>query len=261
MKKYLLTILAVVLSITLFAQTFALKENQQFTSDKISVLNITPDKITIKVYYKSSARCACEEEEVIEILKNDKGEFKYDIFGDPENTIKLSLEGIKLASIEVLNNQDYNCCSIKSGKYYLNSVAIQTFDGFWVIFQKNMGVKDYSLKNISFPYSYSCNYLGQGEISRQQFEKEGTEIFVNGNAYISNTFYEGNLILSVGKYNGGYINDYLKEQFLSKYGNLSDIYFVAEEGNENDSIGYKAYFLKIDNEFKFIGFEGIEKGD
>jgi hypothetical protein len=141
----------------------------------------------------------------------------------------------------------------------------QTFTQFWINFQKNINSKDSMLVRVSFPYSYSCNYLGDGEITKEQFSKDGTEIIVNGNAFISNTFsvitYPSIESLSIKLYKDGYLNDYLKTQFLKKYGNLNEIYFIAEKGNEDSAIGYKAYFKKIKETFLFIGFEGEEQGD
>lgn len=148
---------------------------------------------------------------------------------------------------------------------YVSSIKAQTFNQFWINFQENINTKDSMLNRISFPYSYSCNYLGDGEIAKEQFYKEGTGIFINGNAFISNTFSKGNYptikSLSISLYKDNYLNDYLKTQFFKKYGNLNEIYFVSEIGNENEAIGYKAYFKKIKDTFLFIGFEGQEQGD
>ncbi len=122
MKKNLLTILVILFFNGLYAQNYFIKENGKFTEDKISVLSISPDKITIEVYYNSSERCACESEAKIEINKNSKGEFLYEINENPKNTIKISFTGTKLSLIEVVDlNGDYimECCQIVPGKYYL----------------------------------------------------------------------------------------------------------------------------------------------
>ena len=119
MKNNLLTIIAIIFFNALFSQTYLIKENEKMISHKISVLNISIDKISIIVYFTSSERCACEQSQIIEISKNYEDEFKYDIDENPENTIKLNLEENKVTSIEVINNEEYNCCSIISGKYYL----------------------------------------------------------------------------------------------------------------------------------------------
>jgi hypothetical protein len=139
-----------------------------------------------------------------------------------------------------------------------------------------MASKTYSMNNISFPYYYRCNYFTfidengftqyvKGEITQSMFDKEGTGLFINGNAYISTVFskssYPTSSNISVGKYNGGYMDEYLKSRFFNKYGSLNEIYFVSERGNENQCAGYKAYFIKMGNTFKFIGFEGEEQGD
>ena len=147
----------------------------------------------------------------------------------------------------------------------VSTVNAQTFSQFWLDFQNHMTSKEYMLNRISFPYSYSCNYLGNGEISKEKFSKEGVDIFVNGNAFIRGTFSKQNYpnikSLSIGHFKDGYINNFLKTQFLKKYGDLNDIYYISEIGNEVKSIGYKAYFKKINGSFLFIGFEGQEQGD
>ena len=145
------------------------------------------------------------------------------------------------------------------------STQAQTFQKFWLGFQKEMNNKEAMLNQIYFPYSYSCNYLGDGEISNEQFSKDGPEIFINSNAFIKNSFskiiYPTIQSLSIEIYNNGYLNEYLKNQFLKKFSTLNDIYVISEKGNENDGIGYKAYFKKINTSFVFIGFEGQEQGD
>ena len=142
------------------------------------------------------------------------------------------------------------------------STQAQTFNEFWLRFQKEMNNKEAMLRQIDYPYSYSSNYLSDGEITKEQFSKEGPEIFVNGNAFIKTTFNKSSYpTISIKKYNNGYLNEYLKIQFLRKFSNLNDIYVISEKGNENDGIGYKAYFKKTNTSFAFIGFEGQEQGD
>jgi hypothetical protein len=119
MKKNLLAIFLIVTLNTLYAQTYFQMENKKFTSNKLTVLSVSTDRISIQVYYSSSERCACEENEIFEIAKNDQDEFKYEIFENPENTIKINYAEDKVTSIEVINNEDFQCCSIISGKYFL----------------------------------------------------------------------------------------------------------------------------------------------
>lgn len=110
------------------SQNYFLMEDKKLnTLKKISVLSILPNKITIKVYYSSSARCACEDYEIYDIYKNDKNEFKYEIDEDPEHTIKLNLDNDKVTSIEVAGGIG-GCCSIETGQYFLKpkSNNIQT---------------------------------------------------------------------------------------------------------------------------------------
>jgi hypothetical protein len=106
---------------------YLMQENKLNPLKKISVLSTLPNKITIKVYYSSSARCACEDFEIYDIYKNDKNEFKYEIDEDPEHTIKLNLDNDKVTSIEVAGGIG-GCCSIETGQYFLKpkSNNIQT---------------------------------------------------------------------------------------------------------------------------------------
>ena len=130
--KSKLTIFIAVLFITLWSlsinaqtiisnhgQNYFSKENGKFTSNKISVLNISNDKISIQVHYISSLKCACEENIMLDINKNDKGEFIYEIYENTKNTLKINLENNKVNSIEVINNEDFDCCSIITGRYFL----------------------------------------------------------------------------------------------------------------------------------------------
>jgi len=151
------------------------------------------------------------------------------------------------------------CCNASFAQ--VKSTGSQSFSLFWSTFQKNLKVKTYLLSNISFPYFYSCNYLDPGKITKKEFEEQGIEIFVNGNAFISYSLDLPLGSLSIKTYTNLYMDEYLKNNFLKTYGNLSDVYVISEKGNENDPIGYKAYFKLINGEFKFIGFEGQEQGD
>jgi hypothetical protein len=103
----------------LFSQSFFLKANGKFQSRKIAVENTTSNQISIQVQYVSSARCACEETEEFVIMKNENGEFTYNIYDNPENTIKIIFKDNQVYSIKVHNLEDYQCCSIASGDYFL----------------------------------------------------------------------------------------------------------------------------------------------
>jgi len=144
----------------------------------------------------------------------------------------------------------------------VKSTGSQSFSLFWSTFKKNLKVKTYLLSNISFPYFYSCNYFAEpGQITKKEFEEQGIQIFVNGNAFISYSLDQPPEYLSIKTYSNQYMDEYLKNNFLKAYGNLSDVYVISEKGNENDPIGYKAYFKLINGAFKFIGFDGQEQGD
>lgn len=104
---------------------YLMQENKLNTYIKISVLNILPNKITIKVNFLSSATYMCEEYKIYEIYKNDKNEFKYEIYD--EHTIKLNLDNDKVTSIEVAGGTGH-WCDIRTGQYFLKpkSNNIQT---------------------------------------------------------------------------------------------------------------------------------------
>lgn len=122
MKKLVLLAVILIASNLVQAQTFYERVNNKFISNKISVLNISPEKISIKVYYNSSSRCACEENETIEINKNEKGEFVYSIEENSSTTLKINFKANKISFIKVDNTEDDNCCSIMSGDYYLYDI-------------------------------------------------------------------------------------------------------------------------------------------
>jgi hypothetical protein len=143
---------------------------------------------------------------------------------------------------------------------FSNSSYAQEFNTFWTSFNKQIKNKDYLIKKIDFPYAYSCNYLGDGEISKAMFQEQGTEVIMNGNAFISKSFFT--LQISKTKYKNGYINAYLKDFFIKKFSNLDNLYVICEKGKEEVSSGDKAYFQKSGTEFYFVGFESQqEQGD
>ena len=93
--------------------------------------------------------------------------------------------------------------------------------------------------------SWLREYLGQSseeiltkffksilKISNEQFSKDGPEIFINSNAFIKNSFskiiYPTIQSLSIEIYNNGYLNEYLKDQFIKKFSNLNDIYVISD---------------------------------
>ena len=119
MKKYYIILLLSICCFTIQAQDYYKKDNNEFTETKITVLNSSNDAVTIKVYYESSQRCMCEESETIEMHRNDSNEFVYPILENPDNTIKVIFQDGKVFSILVTNAEDYNCCSITSGEYFL----------------------------------------------------------------------------------------------------------------------------------------------
>jgi hypothetical protein len=100
-------------------KSFYKKEDGKFSREKITILEVTPSKISVQVYYESSERCACESDEIIEINKNQKGEFIHQIFDNLEKTIRINFKENRINSINVMNSEDYDCCSIISGSYFI----------------------------------------------------------------------------------------------------------------------------------------------
>lgn len=149
----------------------------------------------------------------------------------------------------------------------VNAQTTADFTNFFRKFQKIMNKKDSVMKYIDFPYAYDCNYFSEpGQITKAQFQKDGPSLFINGNAFIANTFTVSNypdlkrLKLKAHK-SGDYISSFLEAEFLKRYGTLDGVFVVAEIDTESFGEGYKAYFKKINNSFMFIGFEGQEVGD
>lgn len=125
MKKILLVVI-VALCDVLSAQTFYRKSNGKFDSEKISVIEKLDTLITIKVSYKSSAKCACDESEEIKVRKNKDSSFKYLINEDSESeekSVVINLINNQVSSIVVANSEDYNCCSINTGTYVLKPIV------------------------------------------------------------------------------------------------------------------------------------------
>ncbi len=143
---------------------------------------------------------------------------------------------------------------------FFNASYAQEFNTFWASFNKKITNKEYVITKIDFPYAYSCSYLSDGEISKAMFQENGTEVIINGNAFISSCFIGSQV--SKMKYKNGYINEYLKDFFIKKFLNLDNLYVISEKGKEEVSSGYKAYFQKSGTEFYFVGFEGQQdQGD
>lgn len=248
------------------------------TSNKIVVTKVSADTIYLKMSISSSERCACDPIEKAEITKDESGIFRTDAF--PMGILTINMSKGKVTSINVSNDMDFECCSVMSGNYVVKpaadangkippltriNAASEEFVNFWQTFQSKMNNKDSILPHIAFPYAVSCSYLDAVDVTKSQFEKDGPTLFVNGNAFISGTFspefypkLKGLCIIPYIK--NGYIDNTLQSNFESRFGDLNDIFIVSEFGNQDEQIGTKAYFKKINGKFQFIGFESVETG-
>jgi len=263
------------------AQNYFQYEGAKFNSEKITLVKMSPDTIALKLYFHSSHSCACESSEIYYLTKNLIGDFIVNINNSESDYIQANLLKGKVTSI-IIKSQSYEpCCNIPSGIFLIKPtppsgssttpklqsliVVPERFLIYWNNFQQKMKVKDSIINNIDFPYAIDLSYLDEGEVSKSEFDLNGTQIFVNGNAFITNKFSElnnpKNKNLFIGKYDGGYMSEILSSNFANKFGDLEQIYVVADLNYYSESGGYKAYFREKNGTFKFIGFEGVEQGD
>lgn len=279
--KSIILVSSLLFSFLLKAQNFFLYEGGKFQSSKISLVSITADTVTIKMFFPSSERCACEPSEIFKLSKNDKGDFFIHPNDDEEKFIQANVYDGKVQSICI--KSDYMmCCDLIGGIYLAKptppsgstvtpklqmlNAAPKRFLDYWTDFQSHLNTKDSIISFISFPYGIDCNYLYDvTSVTEQDFNENGIDVFVNGNAFISNTFssmnYPKNKGLYFGLFMGGYMSENIKSFITNKYGDLENIYIVSELPNFEQGSGYKAYFRETNGSFKFIGFEGIEQGD
>ena len=120
--KYKLLLITLLVINFLDAQIFYRKINQKYLPEKISIKDISEDKITISVHYVSSDKCMCESEEDIIINKNSEGKFKY-LLSDSENDfILINFLNNKINSVSVKNSNNIDCCSVYEGTYLIKPV-------------------------------------------------------------------------------------------------------------------------------------------
>ena len=100
------------------AQEFFKKLNQKYLTKKISIKEISDDKISIVLYYISSEKCMCESEESIIINKNPEGQFKYLLSDSESDFILINISNKIATSITVKNSSSYDCCSVSEGTYF-----------------------------------------------------------------------------------------------------------------------------------------------
>lgn len=280
MKKSLFITFCLIVSQT-FSQNLNLYYSGKFQKDKITVAKVTNDTIDIKCFFESSETCACETFEVFQLTKNTNGDFITTLHDNEEEFIEVNVYEGKINSILIQSNWGGPCCNLISGIYLVKpapvagstatpklttlNVAPKRFMDFWETFQSKMSITDSVIKLIDFPYAVNCNFLDVSNISLYEFKENGVDVFVNGNAFIKNTFstmnHPKNKGLFFGKQSGLYINEYLSAGFTEKYGDLRNIYVISELAHYNEEGGYKAYFHESNGTFHFIGFEGMEQGD
>jgi hypothetical protein len=280
MNKKIISILTALFAFTYInAQTLYLTEGGKFFPNKITIGKITPDTVYLKVHHTSSERCACESAEAFEAVKNEQGEYVLDLY---DGYVKVNVSAGKATSVNVYGPIDYECCMVSTGDYIAKpappagsktpgkltkvNAAPADFILFWKAFQSNMKNKDSITPHIYFPYAISCNYLENTLVTANEFSKHGTEIYVNGNAFIAGTFspefYPDLKGLYVGPYKPNrYMDSGIAEKLTGIHGNLENIIVVSELGKDQEQMGYKAYFKKINGTYKFIGFEGFEGGE
>jgi hypothetical protein len=280
MNKTIIFILTALIAFTYAnAQALYLTEGGKFFPNKITVGKITPDTVYLKVHHTSSERCACESAESFEAVKNEAGEYTVDLY---DGYVKVNVIAGKATSVNVYGPIDYECCMVSTGDYIAKpappagsktpgkltkvNAAPEDFLTFWKTFQSKMKDKDSIIPHIYFPYAISCNYLDNSYVTANEFSNEGTEIYVNGNAFIANTFspefYPDLKGLFVGPYKPNrYMDTNLAEKLNEFHGNLDNIIVVSELGKDQEQVGYKAYFKKTNGSYKFIGFEGFSEGD
>ena len=280
--KIAYSILLVVLLNSIVAQTnYYNYYDGGFHPEKITVVKVSNDTVTLKFYFQSSERCQCEDSELFKLTKNSYGDFFSQPYNNEGEFIQANVYGGKVNSIVVKSSPEDPCCSLIAGIFLtkptppsgstttpaLQSLIVvpERFLTYWNTFQQKMQVKDSIINKIDFPYAIDLSYLNTGEVSKSEFDLNGIQTFVNGNAFITNNFSElsnpKNKNLFIGKYDGGYMSEKLSSFFTNKFGNLEHIYVVANLCCYTESTAYKAYFREQNSAFKFIGFEGVEQGD
>lgn len=269
-----------------FSQNFHLYQDNEFNSRKVSILKLSPDSLELKCFLDPSERCACESFEIYKLSKNQDGDYVGEVYGNSTFIKAHCYEG-KIKSIIIKNNRYYHCCELMSGIYLIkptppsgskttpkltmvNAVPKKFLD-YWETFKSRMNNSDSILQYIDFPYAVKCNYLDVTQVSLNEFQEMGVDVFVNGNAFIGNAFFEGNYPKNKGLFFSRilyfeegtipYLNDEFNSFFNHKFENLDEIYMVADLTHYFEEGGYKAYFRASNGSFQFIGFEGMEQGD
>lgn len=279
--KSIILVSSLLFSFLLKAQNYYQFSSGKFQTEKVTVVKVSEDTISVKLYFYSSERCACEETETFKLAKNEVGDYAIHPYDDESKIIQANVYDGKVKSILIKSSWDGPCCNINSGIFIQKptppagsttvpkvtslNAAPKRFLDFWTDFQSKMNNTDSIIPMISFPYIVDCNYLDVTKITLSDFKENGVEVFFNGNAFISHTFstmnYPKNKGLYFGKFMDGYLSETVSSFITANYTNLDNVYVVSELINFEQIGGYKAYFIESNGTFKFIGFEGIEQGD
>ncbi len=115
MKK-LLPILFMLFVHHSFGQRFYLYENNQPQQQKLDVIKKSKKSLTVRVYFESSERCACESSMDILLDKKSTTTFSGHPYDDSSKLIEVILVHGQVDRV-VVKTDEYGCCSIVDGTY------------------------------------------------------------------------------------------------------------------------------------------------
>jgi hypothetical protein len=113
--RYLL-FFALLLAQQSFAQRFHLYEDSKFYDQHIDVAKMTKESISVKLYFQSSERCACESVMTVVLKKKPNGTYVGHPYGHKEEVVTAKMLNGKVQSIRV-QTETYGCCNIYGGVY------------------------------------------------------------------------------------------------------------------------------------------------
>jgi hypothetical protein len=99
-----------------FAQRFHLYEDSKFYDQHIDVAKMTKESISVKLYFQSSERCACEPVMTVVLKKKPNGTYVGHPYGHKEEVVTAKMLNGKVQSIRV-QTETYGCCNIYGGVY------------------------------------------------------------------------------------------------------------------------------------------------
>jgi len=124
------------------------------------------------------------------------------------------------------------------------------FDAFFNDFLSKASDANALKGMVKFPYVTAPSYdeatgqFGTARVAEADFNAEYFGLFTIGGEIQTGKFDEG-----------GYLNGSIQDAFNELYGGLSNIYYAKHDA---DPMGFWAYFILENNEYKFIGSEEIE---